>query len=325
MATEDDRSNVDEFIDSALPEEERIASPAPEPDDDGDDDDEAPPAPAATRPGQPPQAQAKGQRPTGKWAERKRERGKLIAELRGRAERAEKAAEEAQRRAEERFREIEQRMQQGQQSQRQEPAADPIAAELKEVNAAIQAELRLLAAHDPAKGEPSYERYNQLNERKADLIGTAAARREIARMQQSGQPRTSGMTPEEVARVARYQTVAQDFPWLDDPQHIKAARAAGAYRQFLIMAGRPDSIETDREACAHVAAQPQWNLGGARRPAPTLVDRERAGGLPPSTRLPSRQTARPAVDLDRLDRRMFRGTGLPKERLRAIVDEAVDE
>jgi len=180
--------------------------------------------------------------------------------------------------------------------QAQRPSEQPRQAEpdqtMEMLEAALNSEVAALQAHDHRKGPPDFTRYNQLK-RRMEALGQE--RTVLGMFQRLGitpevlqrlrQPQAAGPHPME----ARYYAVRNEFPWISDATH---ARSVGAYRQYLINGlGRPDTIDTDREACAHVAAQKglgrQVPRGNPQRYAGMRGGDEGGGRGPREVRLPA--------------------------------------
>ncbi len=144
--------------------------------------------------------------------------------------------------------------------QQQDQAPD----EMSVIAAAIDSEIAAFKAHDRTKGEFNLTRYNQLRARMEQINGERGAIAALRRIgitpemvQQMRQPRQEGGLA--AAQInARWVAVSSEFPWIKNQEN---ARAVGAYRNYLISGlGRPDDLDTDREAAAHIAAQKR--LGG---------------------------------------------------------------
>ncbi len=139
--------------------------------------------------------------------------------------------------------------------------------ELSVIAEAIDAEIAAFKAHDRTKGEYNLSRYNKLRARMEQINGERGAFAALRRigltpemLQQMRQPRQEGGLA--AAQInARWVAMTSEFPWIKNAEH---ARAVGAYRNYLINGlGRPDDLDTDREAAAHIAAQKRL---GARVP-----------------------------------------------------------
>lgn len=302
----DTPDEVRDLIDEALPDEPSGGPQAGADDDDDDEQDQV--AAARARAGLAPTTQKK----PGTWAEKKRARGGLISDLRAKAEASAREATEtkaALARLEERIRDNEQRARQP--AQAAQPQGDPYAPALTEVATALSAEIRLMRAHDSTKGEYDMTRYNALQERRTELIAARAANAVLARQGQQGQGQRGG----DPAVHARYQALVSEFPWIESSPGM--SKQVGSYRSYLLSRGRPDTIATDREAAAHVAAQ---NKLGGRPPRASSGDRERAAGMPGGSRFPA-APAKPKQSLRGFDTRMLQNTGLPKGHLARILSE----
>lgn len=131
--------------------------------------------------------------------------------------------------------------------------------EMQVISRAIDSEIAAFKAHDRTKGEFDLTRYNQLRSRMEQINGERGAIAALRRigltpemLQQMRQPRQEGGLA--AAQInARWVAVSSEFPWIKNAEH---AKAVGAYRNYLINGlGRPDDLDTDREAAAHIAAQ----------------------------------------------------------------------
>lgn len=236
----------------------------------------------ATRP---PQGLEKPRDGKGRWAAKKAERAKNHQELiRLRGEHESTLAELARLQAE---RDNWQRQPAPvqQQPQNQQPRVDPVDRELNEINAALEAELALLE-RDVNR---SPKRYNDLQDRKME-IRMARMIAQSVRPQQAQQQ--GGVAPE---YAARYEMLTSEFPWIADPspQYNGVRQQIKSYIRHLKEGmGRPDTIDTDREAVTHIAAQnginvrrPQARGAGAfatpaSRGAPTERNGQRAVKIP---------------------------------------------
>ncbi len=154
--------------------------------------------------------------------------------------------------------------------------ADAFEGRLSEIDRAIQAEMSAMR-NSPEPGKYDLSRYNQLKREQEKTLARAEA---------IGLLREMGLTPEMVSQlkngqnrqpydreaqnVTRFYEVAKSFPWVKDPAK---AKQVGAFRNYLLNVGRPDSLETDLEAAAHV--QNELNLA-----PPPSRGRPPTGGFP---------------------------------------------
>lgn len=317
MDTDDNQDDeARQLVDEALPDEPFTAEP--------DDDDEEPdgdPAAAAeaqqrAKAGLPPTQQKK----PGTWASKRRERGALIRTLREKAELSAREVAEAKAelaRMNDRMRLFEQRAQAPAQQQQQQ-VPDQYASALADVEQGMAQELELMRAHDGSKGPYNMSRYNTLKRREQELIAARVAEQIIAR--QGGQRQQAGVPH---PMQARYDALVADYPWMQ--QDAAARSRVGAYRRYLIdVEGRPDTLATDREAAAAIAAK--FRLGSPAAARPTAADRERAAGMAGGSRFPVQAPAKRKPSLRGFDTRMLQGTGLPKNHLAKILsDEGVEQ
>lgn len=182
-----------------------------------------------------------------------------------------------------------------QQQRQQVPQADPFAQQLADIDAAREAELKLLSAHDRTKGAFDFTRYRKLENDRTALLARREAMGVLQQMgltqqaiQQMRQGRQGG-SDIDVIYKARFDRLQEEFPFLQDGN---IAGQVGAYRRYLRQSGRPDTFEVDREAVLHVAAQrgiqikpvPRGDARMYQSPGPG----ERGGGRQPrEMRLPA--------------------------------------
>jgi len=289
MATED---LADERDDSPAD----FASPAPppvtltEPDPKDDDDDEG-------------DGQPRGK--DGKWATQKagrdRGRGRMrdqVAELEAKATTLQAKLDAfTQQSSQERQAYLTMLAQQRAPQQQQQSQDSPAAARLSQLEQAIDTERELLA-RDPKR---PIKTYNDLMNQFIDARADARVEAQLAK-QKPREAERQGGNPQYEYRAVQMES---EFPWL--MTNREAGNAAGAYRRYLLATGKPDTLETDRLACAHIAAQ--YKLGGS----PGVSERgRRALAAPPPG------SARPASNGQRqvqVDPRMLAGTGLSRDRL----------
>lgn len=117
---------------------------------------------------------------------------------------------------------------------------------------------------------------------------------------------------QQVANTQRRNTVASEFPWVADPSP-QAQQYRGALVDTIMylrsVEGRPDGVDTDREAAAIVAAK--YNLGGGR-PARAQASRYAS----PGTNNMGGARGPSSVDIPA---EMLEGTGLTPEQLRRAI------
>lgn len=192
----------------------------------------------------------------------------------------------------------------GQQSQQQTATAD-IDGQIKDVNQQLQSELELLARDN----NRTIDRYNALNEKKIELI---ADRRAMAKGWGAQQQREQGPTvnPVHSARIVQLEV---EFPWIHT--NPKAAQQVGTYRRTLMEAGRADNIETDREACAHVARV----FSISRSAAPSQRTQQAFGGAPSGAR------GGPGPKRMQIDPRLVQGSGLSQSQLASALFNKEEE
>jgi hypothetical protein len=128
------------------------------------------------------------------------------------------------------------------------PAQPSVSPEMAEVQTAMSREMQLMQKHDPSNGPFDLTRWNQLQDRKAELIAEAMVKKHL--VQQPRQPQRDGMPPE--YRV-RYDHLKEQYPELEtNEQFVAMVRHE---RNKLLAARRPDTLTTDLEACARIAAE----------------------------------------------------------------------
>lgn len=161
---------------------------------------------------------------------------------------------------------------QSQQGQQQAPQGDQFDAKLKEVGTSMQREMALFQAHraNPnAKGDFDLSRYNELRQQEIQIHAQRMAFQtmremgltpELLKRLQSEQPRQA--YDRESQNQFRFNQLQSEFP------HIKgdAWAVVGNYRRYLLSIGREDTLDTDREAAAHVASE--RGLYPQQRPRP---------------------------------------------------------
>jgi hypothetical protein len=281
-----------------------------EPDDD-ETDDEQDEAPKAAKDGQP---REKG---TGRWTEKKRERSR--DHKAAKAWETEKAAydrriQETQAATQRQIAE----MQATFTRQIAEAAAargtqagpqDPHEAKLAEISTALEAELKLIET-DERRG---YTRYNELRRQEQQVIIDKALAARDAQQRRQPQQRQDPYAGREVF-------IDQEYPWTRDPVIGKALNPrAVAYKSYLMSQGRPDTLDTDREALAHIQAQfgAEFGLRSPARPAQGQRDyymsRPGPGSAPPERNGRPRSISLPRAVVD--------GTGLPPGALEAALRE----
>lgn len=285
-----------------------------EPDDDADDEGGENEPPRAARGDEKPPKGSEGMvrdKVTGQWTKKKQERGRLHKEnlsLKGEKEALERRIAESEAAYQRRFAEMEARMARSQQPAQTQQTADPHAAKLADLNKQIEAELRLIET-DEKRG---YERYNELQEMRT----AAVVARELAQFQ-AKQPAQQPQTPRG-PYDARAPFIQAEFPWTEDPRCKPLNEKAWKYREYLIhVEGRPDTIDTDREALAHIQAQ--FGAGFGLQPPARPTQQQRNGYIrPPATGGGGTRQAPRAIELPRV---LTEGTGLSPESLRAALRE----
>lgn len=223
------------------------------------------------------------------WARDREQMSSSLAELRGRIEQMSRQPAP------------------GQQSQQQ----DPIASEMASVDQQILAELKLLES-DP---KHSTERYLKLQRRSMELVVANALRSQQGQQRQQPEQRSP--------YAARREILAGEHPWMNDPRNNPLSQRAFARRQYLIEGeGRPDTIETDREALSWAVANFGADFGLRQPAAPT--PRTRAAWQAPGFRDQGRGRERDdGYDEVDVPNTLLRGSGLDAQTLGRVVREAV--
>jgi hypothetical protein len=286
------------------PDTGSVTIEAPE-EDDRDDGDEQPPAAAKGADGQQPRDK------TGKWAERKAARATDHREKK--AWQVEKEALE-RRITEERAtyaRQLAEAEARAAARSHQQAAApsDPHDAKLADIGAAIEAELKLIQADDTR----SITRYNELRRQEQEAIvdKKMALFAKGQQAQQQQQPRNP--------YDARIPIIESEFPWLTDTRYAAMAKKAASYRNMLIdVEGRPDTLDTDREALAHIQAQfgSAYGLQPPVRPAPAT---RAAYARPGSSNAPGRDGGPTAIEVPS---ELVNGTGLSQAQIFAALKKS---
>lgn len=293
---------------SADDDETKVRLDEPEEDADDKDDDEAGQEDKATGEKGP---DGQPRKKDGKWAAKKAQRGKERAEAksweRERAEYDRRLARERED-TDRRFNEMRQEVERLRQSSTQGRQADPFTSKMAEINTQIAQELKLLESDD----KHDYGRYHQLQEQKIALIAQQQAAMILAnQVRDQPQDRYAGRRP----------IIASEFPWTDDARYNELSRKAFAFREYLInVEGRPDTLDTDREALTTTLARFGAEFG-LRAPAPPS-QRTRSLWTAPGTRAaPDRRPVPQEVDLGEVGR----GTGLSAKALAAAVRSAMTD
>jgi hypothetical protein len=145
---------------------------------------------------------------------------------------------------------------------------------LGEVTRAMQAEMSAYQNHNPKSGAYDLTRYNELAMQEKQLVAESMTYKTLERL---------GLTPEMVKRLqnpqqgpdvatsvamnARFQQMAQAYPWIEKADangKFTNATAVARMRDFLEASGRPPGIQTDLEAAARV--QNELGLASTRAP-----------------------------------------------------------
>lgn len=291
--------------------------------DEPDDDDEEP-GPAAARgddDGEPPARveRDKDGQPRdghGRWAQKKAERNaRRAAERAAGGPPAWKVEKDAlERRLDQQQQEFQRQMAElrataSRAPQGQGQPQDPHAQKMADIDAQIMTELALI---EKDQGR-DYSRYNQLQAAKTQAIvaQALAADRQERQREQANQPQDP--------YAARRPIIESEFAWVTQPRFEQLGRRAMAYKQYLVACeGRPDTVDTDREALAHAEAEwgPEYGLA---RPAARPAPRQQQAYYGPAHRNGPERNPRPrAVEIPRT---FLEGAGLTAAQLRDALDD----
>jgi len=245
---------------------------------------------------------------TGKWSKKHRERGEARKNMRQELEglRTEKSSLQQRLDAMERGSQTQwqvvaaalSRLGNNGPAQVPQPTADDHA--LDAIEAKMDTELQALA-RDPKRSQAEYRK---MERERIRIIGRMEANG-LLRQQPQQRQEQGGLPPH---YAYRNEMMKSEFPWLEADQ--PATKAAQKYRDYLLATGKPDSIETDRLACAHIAAE--RNLGGPVRPSQR--NRQALAGIPSGGLTP-----RPGKRAIQLPAAVLRGTGLSEQRIAAAL------
>jgi hypothetical protein len=247
---------------------------------------------------------------TGKWGKAKAERGKNRREETN--WRTEKTQLEAQMKRQQddsdrRFREMQQRLDQSMQRPQQTgQPADPFASKFADIDRRLTAELKLLS-NDPNNDD--YTAYNAIRREETRLIAQQEAYQAKQFEAQRPQPQASPY-------AARVPIIESEFPWLQDPRFKDLGLKAQVIKQGLVsLDGRPDTLDTDREALATAVARFGGEYG-LRTPAAPSPRTRQMYEAPVSQNGPYRGTQPTEIELPR---QLVNGSGLNEAALRAAL------
>jgi len=253
---------------------------------------------------------------TGKWGEKKAARGKEHRE--SKAWQQEKAEYDARiRRMQEdsdrRFQQLQQEVERLRSQPQHNPnSADPFEAKLADIEEQLEAELRLIEQDD----KRGYKRYNELRRQEQRIVNAqdyARMRAEEIRQQQN--------QPHDPYAGGRRPIIEAEYPWVLDQRYTQLAQKARTYKNYLVeVQGRPDTIDTDREALSHIAATlgPQYGMNPP--PAPPSQRTRALYAAPPSRGAPYRGEGPTEIEIPP---QLANGTGLDMQTLKAAVRDAV--
>lgn len=204
--------------------------------------------------------------------DRKTRRGEWLRETKDRAAKADSlekqlGEERLQReRIDRELAELRGRQQASDQFRQQSPAADPYEGRLKELKTKAQMHLSASAqAKDPATAQRELDAYHEALDAASDV--------RAERMFDKRKGEFTANQPD-VDAIGMKTTLAAEYPWLRSNQ--KAVQAADGYLNILLAQGKPDDLNTFREACALSAKD--FKLGGHEKPNPQ--QKQRYAGVP---------------------------------------------
>ena len=241
---------------------------------------------------------------TGKWASKKAERGaNKREENTWRKEKAEYDArlQRMQADSDRQLAELRQQIQQAQQRPAPGQPHDPFLAPITDVRKQIAAELKLIENGQ----SPTYDRYNELREKESELI----ARRTWTQMNAQTQQRQEPASP----YAHRVPFIESEFPWTMDTRYTDLAKKAQVIKQSLIaLEGRPDTLDTDREALTTAVARFGGEFGLRAPAAPSPRTRNLYAG-PGTGAGPQRQAPQSEIEIPKS---LVNGSGLSSAALR---------
>jgi hypothetical protein len=257
---------------------------------------------------------------TGKWAAKKTERKNDHREKKAwereredydrRIQRMQEDQDRRQQESDRRFAELRQEVERTRQGG---GGGDPYIAKLQDINKQIAAELKVIEA-DESRG---YDRYQELQEHKAAIV----AERTYARLRaedQRNQPAPQQQNP----YAYRVPIIESEYPWINDPRFRDIAEKAKIIKHSLVgLEGRPDTIDTDREALSTAVARYGAEYG-LRAPAPPSQRTRSLYASPGSNTGPSR--GREAQEIE-VPRQLLNGTRLNESALRGALRDVGDE
>lgn len=250
---------------------------------------------------------------TGQWTKRKNERAERHREkTQWERERADydRRIRMLQEDSDRRYREM-QDMVMRVRGQERGPQQDPFAMRLKDLDAQIDSELKLIET-DENRG---YGRYRELTDQRTALI----TRRELQQHAAESQRNQRAPGPYDNRRPI----IEAEFPWTSDNRYSDLSRKAWSYRQYLIdHEGRPDTLDTDREALAQTVARFGADYG-LRAPLPPPSQRTRGIYAAPASRGAPDRSGRPREV--ELPNELVRGSGLSAAALQRAVRNSLND
>ena len=254
---------------------------------------------------------------TGNWSSKKQAKGKDFKDKSAwKSEKADYdrrfADMEARNRQE--ISDLRAQIQQAQQRPAPGQPTDPYASAIGDVRKQLKSELELIERDD----KRGYDRYNELREREGELI----AQRTYAKMreQDRGQQPQNQNQPYQ----ARREFLASEHPWINDPRNKGLTEKAWLIRQQLIgLDGRPDTLDTDREALSQAVARFGADYGLRVPAAPSPRTRQLYQG-PAAGDLPRRNGPSPEETEVDVPRGLAAASGLTAEGLRRALRVKLD-
>lgn len=252
---------------------------------------------------------------TGKWTDKKRERGKErreFEEWRKNRPNLEAQTKQMQANFDRQMQAMQMRLdnalRQPAPAPQQQQQQDPFTQKFADLDAQMEAELRLIEA-DPKR---DYKRYNELRRQESRLAAQHAVwqdRQANAQRPQQQQQRNP--------YAGREPIIESEFPWTMNPANAELCKRAAAIKQYLVsVEERPDTLDTDREALTQAVARFGAQYGISAPPA-APSDRTRSFYAGPGQRTSPRRGGGPR-ELS-VPRTMLNGAGLSPAALAAAL------
>lgn len=255
---------------------------------------------------------------TGKWSQKKRERGAERREFdEWRKNRpnfeaqSKQMREDFQRQMQAMQMRLDNALRQPAPPQQQQQQQDPFTQKFADLDAQMEAELRLIEA-DPKR---DYKRYNELRRQESRLAAQHAVwqdRQANAQRPQQQQQRNP--------YAGREPIIESEFPWTMNPANAELCKRAAAIKQYLVsVEERPDTLDTDREALTQAVARfgAQYGVSG---PPAGPSERTRSMYAGPGQRTAPRRGSGGPRELT-VPRALLNGSGLSPSALAAAMRE----